>query len=338
MNDLELLRDHGPDAPPVSPAALSDARHRLMAEMAPAATTRKRWGRRRTSWALQQRRVGLGIAVAVVVAAATGGSFALSEHHVPADPPMGVQLVAFDPPVYPIGLRPRPTGLAEPSISGGVASDAQGNEPPAMTAVFLAADGVSDVYLSVDGRYVPQDSPDRIRSVSLLGMLGFMVERDAQSGGSVVLSWQRRPDQWVTITGQGRFRSEAAVRALAATVVDEAQPVPLQVRLAPAGWQLAAFKDDKIVTMRDPDSGEELTVNLVEAPERNLMRSVSGAKRVSTVQVDGRTSDLVQTLNGWFLQVPLPDGTAFHLQAPAMLTDEQVVAVGAQVVVTPRGR
>ncbi|MET8262802.1 hypothetical protein ACWD8I_06585 [Micromonospora arida] len=338
MNDLELLREHGPDAPPVSSAALFSARHRLMAEMGPAAPARRQWGWRRASWALQHRRVGLGFAVAVVVTAAAGGSFALSEHRAPAGRPTGVQLVAFDAPVYPIGLRPRPAGLAAPTFSGGVARDEQGNDRQVMTAVFRATDGVSDVYLGVGDRYVPQDAPERIRSVSLQGVPGFVVEHDAQSGTSVVLSWQRRPGEWVTLTGHGRFGSEAAVRALAATVADDAQPVPLQVRLAPAGWRLSAFKDNKIVTLRAPDSVEELSVNLVGAPERDLMGLVSGAKRVSTVQVNGRVSDLVQTLNGWFLQVPLPDGTAFHLQAPAMLTGEQVVAVGTQVIVTPHGR
>ncbi|MGC4806582.1 hypothetical protein [Micromonospora sp. DT233] len=338
MNDLKLLREHGPDAPPVSLSALASARHRLMAEMAPAAPARRRWGWSRPSWALQHRRVGLGFAVAVVVAAAAGGSFVLSEHRAPAGRSTGVQLVAFDAPVYPLGLRPRPAGLAVPTFSGGVGRDEQGNDRPMMTAVFLAADGVSDVYLGVDSRYVPQDAPERIRSVSLQGVPGFVVEHHEQWGTSVVLSWQRRPGQWVTLTGHGRFGTEAAVRALAATVADDAQPVPLQVRLAPAGWRLAAFKDNKIVTLRAPDSGETLVVNLVEAPERNLMGSVIGAKRVSTVQVNGRESDLVQTLDGWFLQVPLPDGTAFHLQAPAMFTGEQVVAVGAQVIVTPHAR
>ncbi|MEV7985410.1 hypothetical protein [Micromonospora sp. NPDC085948] len=338
MNDLELLREHGPDAPPVSSAALSSARRRLMAEMVAVAPARPGWGRRRVNLALQHRRVGLGFAVAVVVAVAAGGPFVLSERRAPAGRQAGVQLVAFDAPVYPIGLRPRPAGLAAPTFSGGVARDEQGNDRPLMTAVFSANDGVSDIYLGVSDRYVPQDVPERVRSVSMQGVPGFVVEHQTQSGTSVVLSWQRRSGQWVTLTGHGRFGSEAAVRGLAATVADDARPVPLQVRLAPAGWRLAAFKDNKIVTLRAPASGEELSVNLVETPERNLMGLVSGAKRIETVQVNGRESDLVQTLNGWFLQVPLPDGTAFHLQAPAMLTGEQVVAVGTQVIVTPSGR
>ncbi|WP_229403131.1 hypothetical protein [Micromonospora okii] len=274
-----------------------------------------------------------------MVAAAAGGLFVLSEHRAPADRSTAVQLVAFDAPVYPIGLQARPGGLAAPTFSGGVARDEQGNERPVMTAVFLATDGVSDVYLAVGDRYVPPDAAERVRPVSVKGdEPGFVVERQAQSGRSVVLSWERRPGQWVTLTGNGRFGSETAVRALASTVVDDSQPVPLQVRLAPVGWQLAAFKDNKTVTLRDPASGEELSVNLVEAPAEDPMSLVSGAKRVGTVQVNGRDSDLVQTLDGWFLQVPLPDGTAFHLQAPALLTEEQVAAVAAQVTVAPRGR
>jgi hypothetical protein len=44
----------------------------------------------------------------------------------------------------------------------------------------------------------------------------------------------------------------------------------------------------------------------------------------------------VRTGDGWLLRLPLPDGRALRLQAPARLTADQVVAIAAQTVVTPR--
>jgi glycine/D-amino acid oxidase-like deaminating enzyme len=200
-------------------------------------------------------------------------------------------------------------------------------------AVYLATDGRSDVYLGVSDRYVPQGSPEETRSVDLNGRRAYLVER---TDSTVVLSWQRRDNQWVTLTGNGRFATEAAVLALAAAVVDQPQQVPLQVRLAPAGWRLAAFKDNRILTLHDPATKQSLSVNLVDQPTSNLMRQVMDARRVSPVRVNGTASELVETTYGWFLQVPLPGGSAFHLQAPTQLTREQVIAIAEQVSITPR--
>lgn len=335
MNDLELLHDHGPDAPPASSATLSRARQLLVAEMTP---VRRRRDGRSAILERQWIRPRIAAAVAAVVVAASAGAYAmLSPHHTPADRSTGVRLVAYDAPAYPVGLRPRPSGLGAPAFSGGLVAEGPGADRPSMTAVFPATDGVSDVYLVVGDRYIPQGAPEVIRSVSVRGLPGFVVEH-REPPASVVLSWQRKPGQWLTLTGHGRFGTEAAVQALAATVVDDVQPVPLQVRLAPAGWQLAAYKDDRIVTLRDPASGEELTVYLVRTNEENLMGAVRKMAGVSTVQVNGRDSDLAQNQGGWCLEAPLPDGSAFHLHAPASLTREQVVAVADQVVVTPKRR
>jgi hypothetical protein len=337
MNDLTLLRDHGPDAPGVTAAALDRARNQLMTEIASTASRRRWWKVRTVGSPVGRIRLAIAVA-AVLVAAAGGGLAALTEHRPPVPRPTGVQLVTFSTPVFPLDLHPRPTGLAAPKFSGGYAHDEQGRDRLSLLAVYQAADGISDVYLGVGHQYVSQAPPEQVRSVRLNGTPGYLVEKHDQPGASVVLSWERRNGQWITLTGLGRFATETAVRALAATVIDQPQPVPLQVHLAPAGWRLEAFKDDTILTLRDPASGEELTVNLVDHPEPDLLHQVMGAQRASTVRVNGRESDLVQTVNGWFLQVPLPDGSAFHLQAPALLTRQQVVTVAEQVNVEPRRR
>ena len=51
--------------------------------------------------------------------------------------------------------------------------------------------------------------------------------------------------------------------------------------------------------------------------------------------VNGRPAQLVPTDEGWYLQAQFPDGTTFVLQAPEVLTQEQVLAVAAEVTYTP---
>lgn len=49
--------------------------------------------------------------------------------------------------------------------------------------------------------------------------------------------------------------------------------------------------------------------------------------------VNGRDGQLVRAEEMWFLQAPLPDGSVFNLQAPLVLTRDQVIAIGEQVTV-----
>jgi hypothetical protein len=332
MNDLTLLRDYGPDAADASPAALARAREQLMTEIATTVPQRRRLAPPTSKGKHRHWQVRLAVAAVAAAAIVAGGYAALPERHAPDTRPTGVHLVAFQAPVFPLGLRPRPAGLAAPTFSGGSVTDQTGNEHLELMAVYLATDGRSDVYLGVGDRYVPQGSPEETRSVDLNGRRAYLVER---VDSAVVLSWQRRDNQWVTLTGNGRFATEAAVLALAATVVDQPQPVPLQVRLAPAGWRLAAFKDNRILTLHDPATKQSLSVNVVDQPTSDLMHQVMDARRVSPVRVNGAASELVETAYGWFLQVPLSDGSAFHLQAPTQLTPEQVIAIAEQVHITP---
>lgn len=107
----------------------------------------------------------------------------------------------------------------------------------------------------------------------------------------------------------------------------------MQVRLAPAGWEVFAFKDDRILTLKDENSDATMNVHLAERPQPDLLGNIMAAQEVSTVQVNGREAHLVRADEIWFLQVPLPDGSVFNLQAPLFMTADQVVAIGEQVTV-----
>jgi hypothetical protein len=58
-----------------------------------------------------------------------------------------------------------------------------------------------------------------------------------------------------------------------------------------------------------------------------------GAREVSPVRINGRDGQLVRAEEMWFLQARLPDGSVFNLQAPLVLTRDQVIAIGEQVTV-----
>lgn len=330
MNEITLIQQHGPDSAPATESVLDSARHRLLTEIADASTDpRQRWAGLHRQRGIRRARV---VAMTVIAASAlfvfsvvVGG--VISAERSSDRTPTGVTLVAFQMPVFPLALDPVPAGLKAPSFS---LHDSR------FLAVHQDPAGESGVSLSVrDRRPRPEfELGEDIRTVMVHGQPGELSEFRPQNGPkSVSVIWEREPGQWVTVTGRGRFGTEAAVLALADTVVERPQEVPLQVGLAPAGWEVFAFKDDRILTLKDENSDVTMTVYLAERPSSDLLHTVMGAQEVSTVQVNGGEARLVRADEFWFLQVPLPDGSAFTLLAPPFMTPDQVVAVGEQVTV-----
>lgn len=343
MNDLELIKRYGPDAPPGAPEALTGARARLLREVSAPGRPRSRWLRpaaeSRPRW-----RVGVLAMAAIVVGAFLVALPAWQPADQPpgqpadpqADPPREarpqaeVTLVEFRTPEFPLTLRPLPAGLTAPVFSGGNDS---------LMAVHPSTNGQDDVIVatSSSGGY---GSQEQNRMVDIDGRTGSITEYSPPGEPPhITLRWERRPGQWVGLTGNGRFGTEAAVRTLAASLVDESQQIALRIRLAPAGWTIAAFKGETILTLRDGTSNDPertLSIHQVDAMDPDLFRKVDGARRISFVQINDARGHLIETDRGWYLQAPLPDGTAVNLQAPAFLTREQVIAMGEQVVVTPR--
>ncbi|MFE9691234.1 hypothetical protein [Micromonospora sp. NPDC005806] len=320
MNEITLLRTYGPDAPEAPPETLDAARGRLAAEFATPPSQR--------SGVPARRRTLLVAAAATLVAAAGatavglgGGSGGVRPGGQPAGTP-DVVLAAMKTPEFPVALRPRPATLAAPTLS---------YEPGRFLAVYLGHDGVSDVYLSVYD-HEPPDGGVASRRVAVGGRPAELYDvRLPGSPHTVEVMWERAPGQWMSLVGNGRLASEAAVLRLAASVVDQPQPVPLRVRLAPRGWTLASFKDDTILTLRGDSPDETLSVQVVERRDPDLFHQVMGAQEERPVRVGGRDGRLIRASEFWFLQTEVPGGAVVNLQAPLRLTADQVVAIAEQV-------
>ena len=147
---------------------------------------------------------------------------------------------------------------------------------------------------------------------------------------SVSLGWERSPGQWIKLTGVGAFADEQTVRSLADTLVDTNNRLTLDISVAPAGWELYAFKgagpngDGAATSLRDPrNSDRTIHVNTMLGLVPNYGQAVAGGPRDSIpVSVNGRHGDLVLVPGDrWMLQALLPDGRAFQLQVPADFTN-----------------
>ncbi|MET9298541.1 hypothetical protein ABZX66_04385 [Micromonospora aurantiaca] len=315
MNEINLLRTHGPDAPEASTETLRLARERLAGEFTAASV-------RRTVPPLRRRTLLVAAAAAVVAGAGVG--LAVRPLDRSAEP---LTLVAATIPEFPLTLRSRPATLSPPRYS---------YAPGQFLAVYLSRSTTDDVHL-----FVWDSAPARItktsRPVAVAGRPAEMYEEPNPGGPRrLVVSWERRPGQWVTLTGHGMFADDAALLRLAEHVVDEPQQVPLRVRLAPRGWRVAMFKDDTILTLRGDSPDETLTVQVVPRRDPDLLRTVMGARDERRVTVGGREAHLIRTDELWFLQAEVPGGAVVNLQAPLRLSAGQVVAIAEQVSVTPR--
>jgi hypothetical protein len=129
--------------------------------------------------------------------------------------------------------------------------------------------------------------------------------------------------------------------ALAQHLIDQPTLVPLQVSLAPRGWEVVAYKDDRIITLADPNgapatgaTARTLNVYLPQPPTAPAdLPTATGATggRMYGVTVHEQPAYLLPTADGWFLQAALPDGTVFVLQTPADFTQTQVLEIAQGV-------
>jgi hypothetical protein len=118
------------------------------------------------------------------------------------------------------------------------------------------------------------------------------------------------------------------------------------VALASAGWSVQAFKDGRILTLAN-DAYPEQTRNVhlplpedVVPADELLSQLMAPVGPVIEVTVHDRPAQLVQIGggpgdSGWYLQAQFIDGTTFVLQAPAAFTQDDVLAVAAQVTYNP---
>jgi hypothetical protein len=290
---------------------------------------------RRIRRARRARRVAPALVAAAAVVVGVGVSHGDGDAAVPGP----VELVGFSAPVFPLSFTSVPAGLRGPHLSLDPSFDEVG--PGVAHAGWSDPDDPdSGIGISVSDEE-PEDAGDDVDEVTVRGVEG-TVHRQEVTGAAASFSvvWERAEDQWVTVGGSGRFGSEEAVAELAGQVVDEALPVPLRLSLAPRGWELVAYKDDRVLTLADPagDPATEatartLTVHLPEPPSdpADLPTEVGATGPLRQVTVHGRPGYLLPTAEGWFLQAALADGTVFVLQAPADVTPAQAVEVAGGV-------
>jgi len=263
----------------------------------------------------------------------------------PGPPAPSVPLVAFAPPTFPFTLAPAPAGLP-PSFSA--------DPGDVLHAGYGSPDG-DRVSLTVTPEEPELEDTSDEEDVTVRGRDAELVTENVvwgtRDGGSevrpqaaLVVEWSG--DRWLKITGGGRYDDRDRLLAVARTLVERPQRVPLQVHLAPAGWSLLAYKEDRILTLVN-DAYEQQTVNVYledqPVPADRLLHELMGPPiaPVIDVQVNGRPAQLVRLDagtpldNGWFLQAQFADGTTFVVQAPEAFTQEQVLAFAEQVTHNP---
>ncbi|MER5260822.1 hypothetical protein ABTZ99_01905 [Actinosynnema sp. NPDC002837] len=331
MNEFTALRDHGPEPTPLAEDVLARARADLLAEIragARPAADRPVGLRRR---AVVVAAASAAVVVVVGIVAPGGGT--------PPPPPAGVEppvLVGFDMPTLPPELNPIPVGVTGPGFTA---------EPGWLAAVYRGADqrpGAPGSSIYVKTHRTRPEGGDGGRDTTYAGKPAVVerVEQDVPEFHSVSLTWERSPDQWIKLTGTGDFADERAVRALADTLVDTDKRLSLSISVAPAGWELYAFKgpgpdgDGAVTSVRDPRAPDRVIhVSTTAGLVPNYGEVVEGGPvPVVPVSVDGRPGDLVHLADDrWMLQAPLPDGRAFQLQVPAGFTERQVVELAEGV-------
>jgi hypothetical protein len=356
MNDLQLLRDAGPGAAPLSPSARSAARAALLAEIEGAAMR-----------AAPRRRVRVGrtavlrtAVAAATAAAAWAGAVAFTGPEV-ADPgPAGMTLVAVDETTFPLSLDPVPAGMT-PSFTGSAGD-------PEAIAGYTSPDGTGfSIHLSPT-ELPPADDPDVTDSgtVAVAGAEARWTSGVLPEVCTVAnvcfedlpfaeVIWERAPGQWVSLSGDGAHGDVAALVALGESLLDRPQPITLQVGLAPAGWSVVDWHESSgvIGVASDEDPTLALTVQCMpEAPEgANEMDNGSVDNRIDSVvaidpavstTVAGRPARIVLAHDYmdadqrfWLVAWELPDGTLCSVQTPEDFTRNDVLAIADGVTYRP---
>lgn len=334
MNEFTMIREHGPEPTPLSDDVLAKARAELLTEIhattpatAPIATSRLVRLPRRTAI----------IAAAAAAVAVVTGVITTGGTDTPIPPSLTHKapvLVKFHMPALPPELNPVPDGVTEPGFTAepgwlaAVYRDAADKPGAEMSAIYVTAfsnrpssDGAPTTYA---GKSAVLDE----------------VDQEEPTFHKVTLTWERSPGQWIKLTGIGRFADEHTVRSLADTLVDTDERLSLDISVAPAGWELHAFKDaapdgaGAVTSLRDPTNPDRtIHVSTMLGLVPNYGQAVEGGPRDTIpVSVNGRQGDLVQVPGKqWMLQAPLPDGRAFQLQVPADFTQQQVIELAEGV-------
>ena len=339
MNTIELLRDAGPEGPALSTATRHAARAALLAEIDGARPRRVRLPSRKVRW-----RAGIG---AVAVAASWAAAVVIAAPDELGPLPDSVRLVSSEPITFPLSLDPVPAGWGEPGFDAdlGAMRVFYGDGAGGHAGMIAVSDEEPELYdvsaedpVDVDGR-----EGSVVTMTSNYCDTGADGRDVCELRDDVVLLVERRDDQWVTVSGPAE---PARLVEIAESLVDRPQRVPLQFSVAPEGFSVFAFKDDRILTLADDDHEQHtLSVHIPypgdEIPADRVRESIMGPVGPQLdVTVNGRPAQLVEVDlgpvdSGWYLQAQFEDGTTFVVQAPQSFTREQVLEVAESVVYTP---
>jgi hypothetical protein len=350
MNELTLLREAGPEAPALTPAARSASRAALLAEIGAGRTTRRlRLPARRRSLRLGAGLVAVAAAWATAVLVAAPGDQERPRGGVEVD---GVTLVDFDMPVAPLAFPVPPPGTTGPAFgasgNGHTSMSYEDIEDPTGRLVVHVSRTATPMMDPLTGRAFPGED------VVVDGMPGrvTVLNPEFDDARTAYLEWERTPGQWVTLTGAGRFADGVELASLAEVLVERPQAIPVQLRLAPAGYSLDFVKEGgRIVRLADdsdPARVRGMTVHLPDPalPADVLAAAVAGARSVEDLLLHGQPASLARVDSGghyesslvdggWILQARFPDGTDFVLEAPRPLMQEQVLQIAEQITYTP---
>ena len=358
MNDLQLLRDAGPGAAPLSTAARSAARAALLAEIEGAGM---RAAPRRNLRPGRTAALRTGIAAATAAAAWVGAVVLTGPDA--ADPVPGgtggMTLVAVDDITFPLSLDPVPAGMT-PTFTGSAGD-------PEAIAGYSSADGTGfSIHLSPT-ELPPADDPN-VTDSGTVAVAGAQASYGAGTTPELCtvvdvcfedlpfaeLVWERAPGQWVRLTGDGAHGEVAALVAVGESLVDRPQPINLQVGLAPAGWSVVdwhessgavglASDDDPtqvigVQCMPDPPPGTRLVDSTVE----NRIDSVVAIDPAVSTTVGGRPASVVlahdymdENLRFWLVAWEFPDGTLCTVQTPDDFSRADVLAIAEGVTYRP---
>ena len=319
MTDLKTIDRLGPAPTPLSETALCAARARLDSAItqAPASTQRR-----------PRRRLPL---LAAAAAAAVG--LAVAPARVGSD--NSIALAAVDPMTFPWTPSAVPAGLGEPVFEkdSNFIAARYGDQ---LNGISITTDVADEDFWTI---------PASARSADVDGDEARIYERTAYNGSpesanAVTVVWKDDANDWTAVTGSGQYADGDRMVAFAEAMRDQPQRVDLGLSVAPAGWTVAAYKEDRILTLSEsgePDDND-LTVALIDHVGTNL--SAYGAEDESAVTINGRPALLGRQASDagdfrWILEANTASGQSFALQAPDGLTRDQVIAVAESVTYEP---
>ena len=330
MNDLDLLETYGPAATPLRDDVLSRARAAVLDEAANAPLPHLSPATSVSAPRLvapNRRRLTVGLVAACAAAAALLGPSLLGLHSSGV-----IALAPRDPLSFPLTPASVPAGLGEPifELDSGFMSARYGAG---------AADGVTVTTNVVSRDYwsIPEDT----QTVDISGRAatlfdGVAFDGTAASTETVSVVWQSDSGDWTRVTGRGRFADPDRVRTFAESLLERPQQVNLSLEVAPEGWSVVAYKDDRILRL-SPDQGPtdvDLTVSLVDDPPDDF-ESAYGVDEVTTERVHGADAQVGRSAEGWIALAVTPGGTTYSVSAPEIFSRDQVIAVAGGVTFTP---